>query len=126
MCHQTVSLIARYLEARSIPTVCLASALDIVQAARPPRAVFLDYPLGHTAGRPFDFDDQRAVVWSAVTALEIIAEAGDTVHLDRRWDDDERWRHSAVGGSGDSRTPRYTTPQYQCESDRIAAQGQTS
>ena len=124
MCHQTVSLIARHLEARSIPTVCLASALDIIQAGRPPRAVFLDYPLGHTAGRPFDFDDQRAVVGAAMSAFESIVEPGGIVHLDRRWGDDEQWRHRAVGGSGDMRTPRYTTPQYQCESDRIAAEGQ--
>ena len=34
------------------PTIILGSARDITQAGRPPRMVFLDYPLGHSAGRP--------------------------------------------------------------------------
>ena len=114
-------LIARHLESQSIPTVCLASALDIVQAGRPPRAVFLDYPLGHTAGRPFDPVDQLSVVRAALAALETIDQPGGLVRLEHRWSDDSHWREDAVRASGDRRTRRHTTPQYQCEADRMAA-----
>ena len=48
-----MSLAARRLEALGIPTLCLGSALDILEAGAPPRAVFVDYPLGHSAGKPF-------------------------------------------------------------------------
>src|SRR3546814_6957411 len=50
VCHQTMALVARHLEAAGLPTLCIVSARDIVEAVDPPRAVFVDYPLGHTAG----------------------------------------------------------------------------
>ena len=60
-----MSLAARHLEALGIPTLCLGSALDILQAGAPPRSVFIDYPLGHSAGKPFD----RAESEQAIRAL---------------------------------------------------------
>lgn len=121
MCHQTVSLVARHLEANGIPTVCVGSALDILQAARPPRACFVDYPLGHTAGRPFDVADQDAIVLAALQTL-VTASAPDTlVTLPNRWPD-EAWRSEASSTEArDTRQPRDETPQFQHPADRIAA-----
>ncbi len=56
-----MSLVARHLEGLGIPTLCLGSALDILEAGAPPRAAFVDYPLGHSAGRPFDPADQDQI-----------------------------------------------------------------
>jgi len=47
VCHQTLSLVARYLEAAGISTVLLACAKDIVEHCGVPRAVFSDFPLGN-------------------------------------------------------------------------------
>ena len=47
----------------------MGSALDILEAVNPPRAAFLDYLLGHTAGKPFDRDLQRAIAVSALDAF---------------------------------------------------------
>ena len=69
MCHQTVCLVARHLEANGIASMCLSSALDIFTAGRPPRATFLDYPLGHNSGKPFDAADQRGDAALASGAL---------------------------------------------------------
>lgn len=116
-------LIARHLEQNGIPTVCLASALDIVESGRPPRAVFLDYPLGHTAGRPFDRADQRSVVGAALSALETITSPGEIVRLGNRWSGSDAWRSSASDTAADDvRAPRDTQRRYQTESDRIATQ----
>jgi hypothetical protein len=124
VCHQTVCLIARHLESRGIPTLCMASALDIVQAGNPPRAVFVDYPLGHTTGKPFDPTDQHAVVKAALLALERITRPGEIVHLPQRWSEGEEWKRGTVDpGTGDRRQPRDTTPQYQTEDDRRLAEG---
>ena len=71
MCHQTVGLIARQLEAAGIPTVSLTSARDITAAANPPRAVFVDYPLGHTSGRVDDHALNRQIV------TELLSEKDD-------------------------------------------------
>ena len=55
-----MGLVARHLEANGIPTVTFSCARDITEAVRPPRSVFLDYPLGSTCGRPHDRANQRA------------------------------------------------------------------
>lgn len=123
MCHQTVCLVARRLEADGLPTLILGSARDILAAGRPPRAVFLDYPLGHSAGRPFDRADQRAVLAAALRAFESIRTAGAIVDLDHRWAQDEGWKADAANpASGDQRQPRDTTPRYQHEEDRRLAE----
>ncbi|TDJ69544.1 MAG: hypothetical protein E2O35_01180 [Proteobacteria bacterium] len=123
MCHQTVCLIARHLEANGIATVCVASALDIIKAGRPPRAVFVDYPLGHTVGRPFDPDNQRAVVRGALSAFEAITTPGDIMPLNIRWSDSNDWKNEmGENNTGDTRAPRDSTPQYQTDEDRIAAE----
>ena len=55
MCHQTVGLAARHLEAHGIPTVIMGCAKDIVEHCGVPRFLWSDFPLGNSAGRPFDF-----------------------------------------------------------------------
>jgi D-proline reductase (dithiol) PrdB len=124
VCHQTVSLIARHLEAIGIPTLCMGSALDIMEAGKAPRAVFTDYPLGHTTGMPGDPGDQYAVTRAGLEAFETIREPGTILKLDRAWTLDPDWKADTLDDSkGDQRSPRDETPRYQLEEDRIAAEG---
>ena len=51
MCHQTVSLTARHLEAHGISTAIMGCAKDIVEHCRVPRFLFSDFPLGNSAVR---------------------------------------------------------------------------
>ena len=115
-------LIARYLEAHDIPTLCLGSALDILEAGKPPRAAFVDYPLGHSAGKPFDLADQEDIVHRALTGFEDIKIPGGVItKLENTWDDG-LWRAEASSTEGsDTRQPRDTTPQFQFAEDRAAA-----
>lgn len=123
MCHQTGCLIARDLEANGISTVVIGSALDILEAGNAPRSVFVDYPLGHTVGRPFDPANQRAIVRDALAAFESITTPGEINHLDYRWSDSDAWKSEASNTKGgDTRAPRDLSPQYQTDSDRIAAE----
>ncbi len=121
MCHQTVCLVARHLEANGIPTLCLGSALDIFSAGRPPRASFLDYPLGHSAGKPFAPADQLSVVRAALTGFEQITAPGSVARLVNAWGNDD-WRAEAGATQGqDTREARDETPQFQLPADRDAA-----
>lgn len=123
MCHQTVCLVARHLEENGIPTLIIASALDITRSGRPPRAVFVDYPLGHTTGKPFDRDDQLGILRAALSAFETIDTPETIRDLGRAWAADEAWKQAATdASSGDQRQPRDTTPRYQFEADRLAAE----
>ena len=65
-----MGLIAREIESRGIPTLSLSSALSITRSANPPRAAYVDYPLGRTAGKPDQPEQQRNLLRSALSAFE--------------------------------------------------------
>ena len=70
----------------------MTSALDITHAVNPPRAVFVNFPLGHQTGKPHQPDLQRQIVSDALAAFETISRPGTIVELPYVWDpDDRRW-----------------------------------
>jgi hypothetical protein len=70
----------------------MTSAIDITQAVKPPRAVFLNFPLGHQTGPPDQPELQRRIVTDAMRAFEAITEAGTIVQLPYVWDlNDRSW-----------------------------------
>lgn len=80
---------ARKIEEEGIPTVSLSSALDITMLVKPPRAVFVNYPLGHQCGKPFDRDNQRAILISALRCLEAATVPGRLLQLPFQWREDD-------------------------------------
>jgi hypothetical protein len=92
VCHQTVSLVARHLEANGIPTVIMGCAKDIVEHCGVPRFLFSDFPLGNSAGRPFDVDSQAQTLELALRVLESAPAARTTVQSPQRWNADARWK----------------------------------
>jgi hypothetical protein len=109
-------LVARHAEKKGISTICLSSALDITQSVNPPRAAFLDFPLGHTAGKPNEPILQYSIVREVLDALEEMKISGSIKILPYRWSEDESWKNTP---SFDSRLQRTPQPQFQCEEDRI-------
>lgn len=92
MCHQTVSLVGRHLEAHGIPTVIMGCAKDIVEHCGVPRFLFSDFPLGNSAGRPFDADSQVQTLGLALRVLESAPAARTTVQSPLRWSGDASWK----------------------------------
>ena len=92
MCHQTVSLVARHLEANGIATVVVGSARDIVEQCGVARFLFSDFPLGNPCGRPGDVDMQSAIVGYALDLLENASLARTTVQSPFIWSDDVSWK----------------------------------
>lgn len=121
MCHQTVCLIARHFEAKGLPTLILGSGLDIMESGRPPRAAFLDYPLGFEAGRFKDRENQLTVVREALAGFDTLTEPG-IVHLDHEWPAGWVMMNERDRSKSDHRSLRDETPQYQTEADRLAAE----
>jgi hypothetical protein len=119
VCHQSVGLIARAIEETGIPTLSLTSAWSITESAGAPRAAYTDFPLGHTAGRPDQPDEQVAVIRDALDCFTTIDTPGMIVPLDYRWHDPS-WRADARC-LVDRRSKRHATPQYQSDDDRRAA-----
>lgn len=92
VCHQTLSLVARYLEAAGIPTVLLACAKDIVEHCGVPRVMFSDFPLGNAAGKPNDPASQAATLELAFRTLESAPAARTTVQSPQRWSASHAWK----------------------------------
>lgn len=92
ICHQTLSLVARELEAAGIPTVVLGAAKDIVEHVGVPRLLFSDFPLGNAAGRPRDPASQDATLELALRLLETAPAPRTTVQSPLRWAADPAWK----------------------------------
>ena len=87
-----MSLVARHLEANGIPTLIIGSAIDIVEHARVPRYLHVDFPLGNPCGRPYDRAMQKEIL---VHALGWFTNASEKQWLARspvEWSHDQSWR----------------------------------
>ena len=92
VCHQTVSLAARHLEANGIATIVMGCAKDIVEYVGVPRFLFSDFPLGNSAGRPRDPASQSFALELALRVLESAPAPRTTVQSPLRWDRDPAWK----------------------------------
>ena len=92
VCHQTVSLVARHLEANGISTVVIGCAKDIVEHAAVPRFLFSDFPLGNSAGKPHDPESQAFTLELALRLLESAPGSRTTVQSPLRWSADASWK----------------------------------
>ena len=68
----------------------MTSALDITLAVKPPRAVFVNFPLGHQTGPPDQPELQRQIVIDAMRAFETIKSPGSIVEWPYVWDENDR------------------------------------
>ncbi|HXN85206.1 MAG TPA: hypothetical protein VN867_04000 [Candidatus Binataceae bacterium] len=68
----------------------MTSALDITQSVKAPRAVFVNFPLGHQTGKPNDRGLQRSILLDAMRAFETINTPGEIVKLPYIWDANDR------------------------------------
>ena len=98
----------------------MSSALDITRSVHPPRAAFLDYPLGHTTGKPHQPELQREILLQALDGFSSLTTPGAVKMLSFQWSEDQTWQEAAQRGP-DDRRPRYETPQYQNAEDRARA-----
>jgi len=87
-----VSLAARHLEANGISTVIMGCAKDIVEHCGVPRFLFSDFPLGNSAGRPFDVESQAQTLALALRVLETAPGARTTVQSPIRWSEGASWK----------------------------------
>jgi D-proline reductase (dithiol) PrdB len=92
VCHQTISLVARHLEANGISTVVIGCAKDIVEHAAVPRFLFSDFPLGNSAGKPHDPASQALTLELALRVLETAPGPQTTVQSPLRWSSDAAWK----------------------------------
>jgi hypothetical protein len=69
MCVQTVSLIAAAIERENIPTICLSLLREVTTAIRPPRSLFVPYPMGYPLGEPNNTELQIQIIKAGLNLL---------------------------------------------------------
>lgn len=79
----------------------IGSARDIMVAVKAPRAVFVNFPLGHNTGKPFDRELQMSILKDALSALATIKQPGTIVDLPYQWSEDDSWEQPDVVTAGD-------------------------
>lgn len=94
VCHQSVSLAARALEAAGIATVIMGCARDIVEHVGVPRLLFSDFPLGNGAGRPHDRDSQMQTALEALDLLAVATAPRTTVQSPLTWSGAPDWKRN--------------------------------
>ncbi len=87
-----MGLVARHLEANDLPTVIMGCAKDIVEHCGVPRFVWSDFPLGNSAGRPFDRESQALTLELAFRLLEHAPGPRTTVASPLAWTADPTWK----------------------------------
>jgi len=69
MCNQSVGLIQREIEYAGITTVSISLLREITEKIRPPRALFVPFPLGYPLGEPNNSALQTRIVQAAFALL---------------------------------------------------------
>ena len=80
-----MGLVARVVEEFGIATVNVSTGRDLTAQVRPPRALFVNHPMGNPFGRPGQDELQRDILRAALGLLETTEEAGDLVDSPHEW-----------------------------------------
>lgn len=83
-----MGLVARVVEEAGIPTVLVSTGRDLTELVRPPRSLFLNYPMGNPFGRAGDAAHQRQVLLDAIALFDTAAEPGVIVDAPYTWGED--------------------------------------
>lgn len=86
------------IEGRGIPTLVIGTAHDIMSKVPPPRAVFVDHPVGRTFGPPQDRERNQMILEKALVELPRFTRCGEIRDLrcdwapdgSRAWEDELR------------------------------------
>ena len=80
-----MGLVCRVVEATGIATVCISTGRDLTAQVKPPRSLFVNFPMGNAFGKPFDTAMQLAILRAALALAETATEPGVLVDMPYVW-----------------------------------------
>ena len=80
-----MGLVCRVVEEAGISTVCISTGRDLTAQVKPPRSLFVNFPMGNAFGKPFDSATQLEILRAALNLAESASEPGVLVDLDHAW-----------------------------------------
>lgn len=99
----------------------MGSAFDILSLCWPPRVSFVNYPLGHSCGKPLDVQGQFNLVKAALQGLESFDKPGQVNVLECDWGTSTDYCTAIGQGKGALKQKRDEVKKYQCQADMDAA-----
>lgn len=72
---------------------------------QPPRPVFVNFPLGHQCGKPFDRELQMGIVKFALGTLEAAREPGQVIEAPFDWGEEFTYKPSRTSPPPDQKPP---------------------
>jgi D-proline reductase (dithiol) PrdB len=80
-----VGLIARVLEEAGISTVCIVMRKETAQNVKPPRALFVHFPMGAPLGPANDTETHHEALRQALEVLDTARQPGTIVDSPLQW-----------------------------------------
>ena len=80
-----MGLVCRLLEERGIATTYIATGRDLTALVKPPRALFVNHPMGNNFGRPGDVAAQTDILRTALGLIHGAEQGGVLVDYPSDW-----------------------------------------
>ena len=92
-----MGLVCREVEAAGIPTICVSTGRDLTVQVKPPRSLYVNFPMGNNFGAPFTPEQQSAILRRALALVEEVKAVEDAGYLE---DWPEQWPAPVVYFTG--------------------------
>ncbi len=80
-----MGLVCRLVEERGIATTYVATGRDLTALVNPPRALFVNHPMGNNFGAANDVETQMSILRAALNLVETVEQGGTLVDMLTDW-----------------------------------------
>lgn len=80
-----MGLVCRVVEEAGITTVCISTGRDLTALVKPPRSLFVNFPMGNAFGAPFDQQMQTSILRASLNLAVTATEPGVLIDLPYVW-----------------------------------------
>ena len=80
-----MGLVCRVVEEAGIPTVCISTGRDLTAQVKPPRSLFVNFPMGNNFGEPSNPDQQTAILSRALELVHEVKVGGYLEDWQEKW-----------------------------------------
>lgn len=78
-------MVCRAVEQAGIATVCYSTGRDLTAQVKPPRSLFVNFPMGNNFGGPGDIATQNRILQRGLELLAEVQEGGTLVDWHEQW-----------------------------------------
>ena len=80
-----MGLVCRVVEEAGISTVCLSTGRDLTEQVKPPRSLFMNFPMGNNFGAPDDVEMQTRILRRSLQMVAEVETGGVLIDWEEAW-----------------------------------------